>query len=191
MTKVAITGGIGSGKSHVCKQLAARGIDVYDCDAGAKRLMRTSVELKEALQRLVGTNVYADGVLQKRVLAEFLLQSEENKQAVNAVVHPAVALDFEQSGMEWLESAIYYESGFHARVHINITVAVTAPDEIRINRIMARDNITKQKAQAWLNAQMPQEEIRQRADFEIVNDGHADLDKQITELLQKIAEQTK
>lgn len=191
MTKVAITGGIGSGKSHVCKHLAARGIDVYDCDAGAKRLMRTSVELKDALQRLVGTNVYADGVLQKRVLAEFLLQSEENKQAVNAVVHPAVALDFEQSGMEWLESAIYYESGFHARVHINITVAVTAPDEIRINRIMARDNITRQKAQAWLNAQMPQEEIQQRADFEIVNDGHADLDKQITELLQKIAEQTK
>lgn len=186
MTKIAITGGIGSGKSYVCGRLATRGIKVYDCDAGAKRLMRSSDELKTALQNLVGPDVYQGNVLQKRILAEFLLQSEEHKQAINDIVHPAVARDFEQSGIDWLESAIYFESGFYTRVHINIVVAVTAPPETRIQRIMERDHITREKAQAWLDAQMPQEEIRQRADYEIVNDGQKDIDQQIERLLATI-----
>ena len=86
--RIAITGGIGSGKSFVCRRLEARGIRVYDCDAAAKRLMRTSGQLIQSLTELVGKGVYKDGVLQKKVLAEFLLASEENKQAVNDIVHP-------------------------------------------------------------------------------------------------------
>lgn len=188
MMKVAITGGIGSGKSYVCRRLEQYGITVYDCDAGAKRLMRSSKSLQEALQRLVGQEVYQDGVLQKRILAEFLLQSEQNKQAINDIVHPAVAQDFEQSGLNWLESAIYYESGFYARVHINIVIAVTAPVEVRIRRIMERDHIAREKAEAWLNAQMPQEELRQRADYELINDGQQDIDQQIERLLAALKE---
>lgn len=110
--KIAITGGIGSGKSFVCRELAKRGIEVYDCDAAAKRLMRSDEQLQAALKLLVGDEVYADGVLQKPVLAQFLLASETNKLAVNDVVHPAVARDFEQSGKNWLESAILFDSGF-------------------------------------------------------------------------------
>ena len=102
--KIAITGGIGSGKSFVCRELAKRGIEVYDCDAAAKRLMCSDEQLQAALKLLVGNEVYADGVLQKPVLAQFLLASEANKLAVNDVVHPAVARDFEQSGKNWLES---------------------------------------------------------------------------------------
>ena len=101
--RIAITGGIGSGKSYVCRMLEQRGIKIYDCDAAAKRLMRTSDCLQRQLKELVGEDVYsADGVLQKRVLAEFLLTSEANKQALNNVVHPAVAADYDASGMEWL-----------------------------------------------------------------------------------------
>ena len=74
--KIAITGGIGSGKSFVCRELAKRGIEVYDCDAAAKRLMRSDEQLQAALKLLVGNEVYADGVLQKPVLAQFLLASE-------------------------------------------------------------------------------------------------------------------
>ena len=77
--KIAITGGIGSGKSYVCRLLEQRGIQVYDCDAAAKRLMRTSPQLQQDLKRLVGDAVYsAEGELQKPVLAEFILASEAN-----------------------------------------------------------------------------------------------------------------
>ena len=71
---VALTGGIGSGKSYVCQLLKAHGIDVYDCDAHAKQLMRTSDTLQRELSMLVGEDVYRDGVLQKAVLAQYLLQ---------------------------------------------------------------------------------------------------------------------
>lgn len=87
MMKIAITGGIGSGKSYVCRILEKQGIRVYDCDAEAKRLMRTDARLQAGLKKLVGEQVYsAEGVLQKPVLAQFLLTGEANKQAVNDVV---------------------------------------------------------------------------------------------------------
>lgn len=185
--KVAITGGIGAGKSYVCRKLEERGVQVYDCDAAAKRLMRSSDTLRQGLTALVGKGVYAaDGTLQKRVLAEFLLASEANKQAVNDVVHPAVAADYEESGVEWLESAILFESGFYRRVRFDRIVCVTAPRSVRIQRIMERDGITAEKAAEWIDAQMPQDEVARSSDFVIVNDGAADIDAQLEKILNKI-----
>lgn len=183
--RIAITGGIGSGKSYVCRMLEQRGIKIYDCDASAKRLMRTSDSLQHQLKELVGDNVYsADGVLLKCVLAEFLLASEANKQALNNVVHPAVAADYKVSGMEWLESAILFESGFDRRVHFDHIVCVTAPRDVRIQRIMQRDSISAERAAEWIDAQMTQEEVEQRSDFVIMNDGVSDLQQQIDRMLQ-------
>ncbi len=185
--KVAVTGGIGSGKSYVCRLLETHGVEVYDCDAGAKRLMRNDTGLKQALVRLVGEEVYDDcGILQKKVLAGFLLASEENKQAVNDIVHPAVARDFERSGMDWLESAILFDSGFDRRTHFDKVVCVTAPLEVRIHRIMDRDGISREKALEWIHAQLPQEEVLAKSDFGIVNDGVADISMQVTDLLETI-----
>ena len=77
--KIALTGGIGSGKSYVCRILEKQGIKVYDCDAEAKRLMRYDADLQESLKQLVGEEVYsAEGILQKPVLAQCLLASEAN-----------------------------------------------------------------------------------------------------------------
>ena len=181
--KIAITGGIGSGKSYVCRILEKHGIRVYDCDAAAKRLMRTSDELRHKLTRLVGDDVYAaDGTLQKRTLAEFLLTSETNKQAVNDVVHPAVAADFIASGMEWLECAILFESGFDTRIKFDYIICVVAPTDVRIQRIAARDKITTDKAREWIDAQMPQEEAAQRSNFVINNDGTADVLRQVADI---------
>lgn len=186
--KIAITGGIGSGKSFVCRELQRRGIDVYDCDAAAKRLMRSDVELQQRLRRLVGEDVYsADGTLQKPVLARFLLASEANKLAINDVVHPAVARDFEQSEYDWLESAILFESGFIHRTHFDKVVCVTAPEQVRVERVMARDHIDRSKALAWIHAQMPQQDIVSRSDYEIVNDGPSDVAEQVERLLQQFA----
>lgn len=182
--RVAITGGIGSGKSYVCRLLALRGIDVYDCDAAAKRLMRGSASLQRQLRQLVGDSVYSsDGTLQKRVLAGFLLASEANKAAVSNVVHPAVAADFMASGMQWLESAILFDSGFYRRVPFDYTVCVTAPREVRLGRIVRRDGISPERAAEWIDAQMPQEEVLRRSDFGLVNDGTPGLEAQIDHML--------
>lgn len=183
----AITGGIGSGKSYVCRILESRGISVYDCDAAAKRLMRTSEKLQQELRQLVGQDVYtSDGQLQKRVLADFLLASEANKLALNDVIHPAVAEDFLSSGMTWLESAILFESGFDRRIRFDRIVCVSAPRNVRIQRIMRRDNITAEKAAEWIDTQMAQEEVERRSHFVIVNDGKSDIEQQVDNMLSKI-----
>lgn len=185
---VALTGGIGSGKSYVCRLLAERGVSVYDCDAHAKELMRTSLQLQQQLSALVGDGVFCDGVLQKAVLAEYLLRSEEHVQAVNAVIHPAVAHDFEQSGQSWLESAILFDSGFDRRTHIDKVVCVTAPEEERIRRVMVRDGISREKTLEWMARQLPQEEVLRRSDYEIINDGIRPLAQQVDCLLSLISE---
>jgi dephospho-CoA kinase len=176
--KIGITGGIGSGKSYVCRLLERRGIEVYDCDAAAKRLIRSSSRLRRQLQELIGS-------LEKADISRFLLASEDNQRAVNAIVHPAVFDDFEQSGMQWMESAILYESG--ADKLVDRVVVVTAPEEVRIERIMKRDGITREKALQWIARQWPQELVRERADVEIVNDGKAELAPQIDELLKALS----
>ena len=173
--KIGITGGIGSGKSYVCRLLKRRDIEVYDCDAAAKRLIRTSTRLRQQLKELIGS-------LQKADISRFLLDSEENQQAVNAIVHPAVFQDFEESGMQWMESAILYESGADKLVYK--VVVVTAPEDVRIQRVMRRDGITREKALQWIARQWPQEQVKARADYEIVNDGAADLDAQIEKLFK-------
>ena len=175
--KIGITGGIGSGKSYVCKRLEARGIEVYDCDSAAKRLIRTSPEIQERLTDLIGT-------LNKAAVAQFLLASEENAKAIDAIVHPAVFKDFEESGLLWMESAILYESGIYKL--IDKVIVVTAPDEVRIQRVMQRDGITREKVLEWMARQLPQEEVRQRANFEIINDGQKDIDKQLNRILRKL-----
>lgn len=175
--KIGITGGIGSGKSYVCKRLALRGIEVYDCDSAAKRLMRSDV-IQQQLTALIGCKP------DKAALTRFLLASEANAHALDAIVHPAVFADFKQSGMQWMESAIMYESGADSLV--DRVIVVTAPEEVRISRIMRRDGITCQQAMQWIERQWPQERVRQLADHEIVNDGIEDIDIQLDALLPLI-----
>ena len=194
--KIGITGGIGSGKSYVCQRLIARGYEVYDCDNAAKRLMRTSPEIRQQLTALIGPETYIEEGgkkkgereyhLNKKKVAEFLLVSEDNAKAIDAIVHPAVFRDFEASGMKWMESAILYESGAYRLV--DKTIVVTAPEEVRILRVMQRDGISREKVLEWMARQLPQEEVRRKADFEIVNDGEADIEQQLNKILRNMKE---
>ena len=208
--KIGITGGIGSGKSYVCRLLEQRGYTVYDCDSAAKRLIRSSPFIRRRLTALIGPETYfketgdgsqetgvrsqesgdrsqesGDYILNKKAVAEFLLKSEDNARAIDRIVHPAVFRDFIESGLEWMESAIIYESGIHRLV--DRVIVVTAPEELRIQRVMARDEISREKVLEWMSRQLPQEEVRQRADFEIVNDGLTDLNQQLDEILKEIS----
>ena len=192
--KIGITGGIGSGKSYVCRHLAAKGCEVYDCDSAAKRLIRTSQEIRERLTALIGPETYLEAedgkmALNKAAVAHFLLESEENAHAIDAIVHPAVFKDFEESGLQWMESAILYESGAFRLV--DKVIVVTAPEEVRIQRVVQRDGISREKVLQWMNRQLPQEEVRRRADFELVNDGIADIDKQLDEIINNIIKSNK
>ena len=192
--KIGITGGIGSGKSYVCRLLQQRGYEVYDCDSAAKRLIRTSPEIRQELTALIGPDAYlkesgkrkveGEYILNKKAVAEFLLASEENAHAIDRIVHPAVFRDFIESGMQWMESAIIFESGIYRLV--DCVIVVTAPEEVRIQRVMRRDGISREKVLEWMGRQLPQDVVRENADYEIVNDGVADLDRQLDSLLEYI-----
>ena len=175
--RYCLTGGIGAGKSYVCSLLREKGIEIYDTDNAAKRLIAQSPEIRQQLKELIGR-------LDKQTIAAFLLKSEENKLAINSIVHPAVIKDFLDSGYEWMECAIIYEA--HLEQYVDKVIAVTAPREVRIERIMARDGITRKEAEQWIDAQYPQEKVAERADFVIINDGNKDLQKQIEELWQRL-----
>lgn len=183
---IALTGGIGSGKSYVCRLLKECGVEVYDCDAAAKRLIKASPEVQGQLSRAVGCDLFAGGRFDKSALSRFIVASEANAEKIDSIVHPAVAADFLNSGYEWLESAILFESGFDRRVDFDFVVCVTAPLETRIGRVMSRDNLMRDKALEWIGRQMSQEEKAAKADFVIENDGKKKLEPQILELINTV-----
>ena len=187
--KIGIAGGIGSGKSYVCQALRQRGYEVYDCDAAAKRLIRTSPDIRRELTALIGPDTYdaETGEFNKAAAARFLLASEANAQAIDAIVHPAVFRDFEASGLEWLESAIMFESGINRLM--DIVIAVVAPKELRIQRVMERDHISREKVLEWMSRQYPQREVIQRADFVLVNDGKANIEHQLNKIIEQCNKQ--
>lgn len=184
--KIAITGGIGVGKSYVCSLLKIRGIHVYDCDAAAKRLIAQNKSLQAKLNILLGKDVFVNGIFNKQALAQFLLESDANRIAVNDIIHPAVAEDFMCSGYNWLESAILFDSGFNKKISFDKIICVTAPNEVRISRIMQRDNISRDKALEWISKQLTQDEVLSMSDFEIINDGVADIEEQLDRILSII-----
>jgi dephospho-CoA kinase len=87
------------------------------------------------------------------------------------------------SGYNWLESAILFDSGFNKKISFDKVICVTAPNEVRISRIMQRDNISRDRALEWINKQLPQNEILSMSDFEIINDGVVNLEEQIDRIL--------
>lgn len=190
---VGITGGIGSGKSVVSRLLNMLGYPVYDSDSKAKRLNDTDEEVKRALTLAFGSDLYENGLLNRPKLASLIFQSDSNRQLVNAIIHPAVKRDFlrwaeaQDSDIVFLEAAILYESGFDA--FMNKVVAVAAPEQVRIQRAMQRDNATEQQIVNRLRAQMSQDVLGSKADFVVVNDGIQPLLPQIEALAVQLRNQ--
>ncbi len=174
--RLGITGGIGSGKSYVSQLLSSQfGVPVYDCDREAKRLVATDPGIREALQKLVGGNVYTeDGALDKTVLAQYLFASMEHAASVNAIIHPVVRIDFrswcqqQQADVVAMESAILYESGFDSEV--DKVLLVEASLETRIQRAMRRDGSSREQVVSRVALQ-DSSLARKKADFILQNDG--------------------
>lgn len=187
-TKFGITGGIGSGKSYVCRLVEAAGFPVFYCDDEAKRILRAHPLVHDELVRLVGPEVYApDGRLAKAVLAEFLCRGREWAARVDAIVHPRVAEAFRRWCVArpepklFMECALLFEAGFDRLV--DVPVLVSAPQELRVERVMQRDGVSRSKVSEWMALQMPEAEKRSRAAVVVVSDGVADLPAQVRSLL--------
>lgn len=182
-----ITGGIGSGKTFICNALTKlSGIQVYDCDSAAKKILLSSVNLQNKLKQLIGDVVIVDGKVNKSLVSKFILASDKNRIAVNDIIHPAVANDFKKSGYSWMECAIYFDSGFDKLVKANAVICVTAPLETRIDRIRKRNNVSREVALQWMAKQLPQDEVERRSQYIIHNNGVENVEAQIISILHEI-----
>lgn len=187
MMKVGITGGIGSGKTTVCRLFAQRGVAVYDSDAAARRLMCAGGPLAEELVRRFGRDVYRLGTeFDREYLARIVFRDPAALADLNGLVHPAVAEDFtawagrQPGNYVILESAILFESGFDA--FVDRTVAVLAPEELRIARACRRDGCDADSVRRRIAAQADDDTLHRRADFSIVNISLDDLGPTVDEL---------
>ena len=200
---IGITGGIGSGKSYVCKQLEQAGHPVFYCDDVAKHIIRTHKDVKREVTALVGNNLYGtNGALVKNVLAAYLCKGTAYSHRVDAIVHPRVAEAFKAfcqlhatasvtlshsippclqgeiqlsqliglpiGSVAFMECALLFESGFDHLVDTSVLVHVSHATQIK--RFMARDHISLEKAQKWIDLQLSEENKLQRADAYVVNE---------------------
>lgn len=173
MYKVGITGGIGSGKSTVCRLFEQNGIAVYDSDARAKALMAESATLREQLVAAFGAECYNEQGLDRAYLAGRVFGDEVELRRLNGIVHPAVKDDFrrwadaQRGAYVVLESAILFESGFDAEV--DTTLAVMAPMEERLRRTAERDGTDMEAIKRRMEHQLSDDELHARAARTIVN----------------------
>jgi dephospho-CoA kinase len=191
MISIAITGGIGSGKTYVSNLLQEQGIPIYNTDNEAKRLMLSDEGIRRDLIELLGTDVYRDGVLNKPLLVSYLFASSENAARINGIVHPRVKDDFRRwlechadYKVVGLESAILYEAGFQDMV--DAVVMIYAPEALRIERAMKRDQATEAQIRERMAAQLDDKEKLSRADYVIYTDGTIPLDVQLSRLLTQL-----
>ena len=209
---IGITGGIGSGKSVIAKQLRLMGYAVYDTDSEAKRLIVEDATVREQMTALFGEEVYQDGVYQTYFVAQQVFADKSLLTKLNAIVHPAVKADiiskFRSLGVEefrslgvisepsapseplnsdsdlfFIECAILFQAGFD--VLCDKVVAVTAPEDIRLERVIARDHTDIDKVRARMRAQEAEKDL-QRADIVINNDGTAPIPTLCEQLLLEL-----
>jgi dephospho-CoA kinase len=210
---IGITGGIGSGKSVIAKQLRQMGYEVYDTDSEAKRLIVEDAHVREQITALFGPEAYKDGVYQTAFVAQQVFNANSQLPIanspspnpllarLNAIVHPAVRQDilrkfrssegsdaaellFRGSGvLFFIECAILYTA--HLDQLCDKVVVVTAPEEVRLARTIARDHSDIDKVRARMRAQNVEEDIR-RADIIINNDGTTPISTLCEEILKEL-----
>ncbi len=194
MLKIGITGGIGSGKTTVCKIFESLGIPVYYADDRAKWLMANQADLKSKISELFGEEAYDEsGQLNRGHIAKIAFSNPEILKELNAIVHPAVGED----GIAWMkeqeqknvpyalkEAALIFESGSYKQLDKVITVY--APEYLRIERVMKRDNSTREAIKSRIDKQMPEEKKIALSDYVIYNNGKQSLIQQVIKIHQQL-----
>ena len=171
---IGITGGIGSGKSTVCKVFKLLGVPVFEADVVAKNIIHSNPEIKRKLIHLFGSDIYSvNGLINRKKLAAIIFGNDIQLAKINAIIHPAVRKAFQ----EWKakqntayvihEAAILFETGLYKIM--DFTILVSAPKNERIKRVMQRDNISKEQVLERMRKQWNNEQKRKLATIEIKN----------------------
>ncbi|WP_298486456.1 dephospho-CoA kinase [uncultured Maribacter sp.] len=173
MKIIGLTGGIGSGKTTVAKLFVALGVPVYDSDKEAKILMNTSKVLIKEIKELLGEEAYKESELNRRYIAGKVFKDKKLLQKLNAIVHPAVRENF----LQWVseqntsyviqETALLYEN--NAASLYDAVILVTAPEELRVERVLHRDATSKEAVLARINNQLSDKEKIAKANFILEN----------------------
>lgn len=194
MKLVGITGGIGAGKTTFSKVLEALGYKVYNCDVRAKELMVNSDILISKIKIIFGEDAYFNGELNKKHIAQLAFNDKTLLQKLNNAVHPVVDEDIKiwaqnnsSDELIFVESAILFESGLYKMM--NFSVNVSAPLDLRVQRVCKRDNVTSDVVNERISNQMSDEERNEKSDYIIICDDKSSIIQQaflcIENLLEK------
>jgi dephospho-CoA kinase len=188
MIKIGVTGSIGSGKTLVCKMFEILGAPVYYSDIRAREIIETNKSVVLKVRKLFGRDVYdKEGKLKRKVLSDIVFYDKKKLAAYNAIVHPVVMQDAELWIQEHKhaayiikESALLFEAGIDKK--LDFTICITAPQSLRIKRVMERDNSKRSEVLARMHNQWSQQKKLAHALFHITNDGKQLLAPQVHDL---------
>jgi len=174
--KIGLTGGIGSGKSLISKIFKIYGVPVYDSDSRAKALMIKNENLIDGIKALFGEKAYLeDGALNRPYIASIVFEQQDKLRKLNSMVHPAVGMDFmhwaneQKSAYVLKEAALTFES--HSEKLLDKVIMVYAPEDVRIRRVMKRDDADAEAIRKRMENQWPDEKKMELSDYVIYNDG--------------------
>ncbi len=191
MKKVGITGNIGSGKSYVCKMFEKLGIPVFYSDDETKKLYLIP-SVKELIVNRFGEEVYfEDGTLNRKLLSYHLFKNEEAMKFIESVLYPALNQHFDEwceqqtSPYVLYESAILFEKNYGK--YFDKIIFVSAPEDIRLQRVMKRDDCTEENVRSRMRLQMSEETKISKADFVIYNDGDKALEPQVETINKQLS----
>lgn len=186
MIKVGLTGGIGSGKSYVCRVFSELGVAVYDTDSRAKELMVANESIVSAVIAAFGPDSYQDGVLNRGYLASIVFGDSDKLALLNDIVHPVVREDFlrwadmQYSKYVIVECAILFETGLDRLV--DKIIEVTAPLAVRMERVCRRDGVSEEAVMARMRAQ----KVVPRRDYSVTTDGSIPVLDQVIKIDEEI-----
>jgi len=189
MKIAGLTGNIGSGKSTVAKVLVEMGVPVFDADSESKKILEKDPGLHQQLRSVFGDGIFTENKPDRKKIAAVVFNDPEKLGKLNALIHPLVQKRFDDwckmqnSDLVVKEAAILIESGFNRNT--DEIILVTCPEEIRIERVMKRDNVSREAVLARMKNQMNEEEKVKLSGFIIINDGNHLLIPRIIQYLQK------
>jgi dephospho-CoA kinase len=195
LLKIGLTGGIGSGKSTVARIFEILGIPVYYADAAAKRLMNTDPALREQIIAAFGAEAYTGGELNRQYLAQQVFHDEKKLAGLNSLVHPATIHDAEKwiaaqtSPYTVKEAALIFESG--SEKLLDYVIGVSAPQELRIQRTMQRDHISREEVLKRIHQQMDEKLKMKQCNFIVYNDEEQPVLPQVLALHRQLLELAK
>ena len=187
---IAVTGGIGCGKSVVCRIFELLGFHVYDCDSQAKKIMDNSPVIKQEIMTQIDRAVVKNGIINRQALGDIVFNDSVALQRLNSIVHSAVKTDLynwhrETSGdIHFVETAILYQSGINEMV--DDIVEVVAPKELRIRRVMARNNMGREQVLERISSQSSEQNRCNDKTIKIINDDNTSLLCQVLFAIEKV-----